>query len=411
MIKHIKTIIFSLLSMLISCDNSNSNKYDDLIWSKEKIWNWYNNQPWLVGSNFITSSSINQLEFWQSETFDPGLIDYELKLSASIGMNTHRVYLHDLLWVQDSIGFIKRIDQFLEIADKYHIKTMFVFFDDVWHPYPKLGRQPDPIPHIHNSGWVQSPGVEILTDTLRHDLLEPYVKGIVSRFKDDKRILAWDLYNEPAQHNGAPRVSKERVLEIYKNIGVTLSEEELPNYYRDKMEPTGSEKRKFTLALLKKVFKWVRDINPTQPLTVGIYDYEIDWDKFDKLLPLEQYILKNSDFISFHDYGNKASVIKRIKHLKIYERPIICTEYIARGQGNTFENILPIFKENRIGGYNWGFVSGKTNTIYPWKSWDSIFNGPPAKWHHDIFYANGEPFSKQEIKLIKDLTGSVNFKN
>jgi uncharacterized protein YeaO (DUF488 family) len=409
--KYISTLFSILFLTLIACDNSQSNKSDGAVWSKEKTWNWYNSQPWLVGSNFITSSSINQLEFWQSETFDLNLIDEELKLSASIGMNTHRVYLHDLLWKQDSIGFINRIDQFLEIADKYGIKIMFVFFDDVWHPYPSLGKQPDPIPHIHNSGWVQSPGVEILTDTLKHDSLEPYVKGIVSRFKDDERVLAWDLYNEPAQHNGAPRVSKERVLEIYKNIGVILSEEELPKYYRDKMEPTGFEKRKFTLALLKKVFSWVRDINPSQPLTVGIYDYNIDWDKFDELLPLEQYILNNSDFISFHDYGNKESVIKRIKHLKIYERPIVCTEYIARGQGNTFENILPIFKENIVGGYNWGLVSGKTNTIYPWKSWDSIFKGPPKEWHHDIFYPNGEPFSVEEVELIKKLTSSVNFKN
>ena len=186
-------------------------------------------------------------------------------------MNTHRVFLHDLLWKQDSIGFIKRIDEFLEIAYKNGIKTMFVFFDDVWHPYPKLGKQPEPIPHIHNSGWVQSPGVEILTNINRHDELEEYVKSIVSNFKDDERVLCWDLYNEPSQHNGAPRVSKERVLEIYKNIGITLNEEELPLYYRDKMEPTGKEKRKYTLPLLEKAFGWVREINPSQPITVGIF--------------------------------------------------------------------------------------------------------------------------------------------
>ena len=70
--------------------------------------------------------------------------------------------------------------------------------------------------------------------------------------------------------------------------------------------------------------------------------------------------------------------------------------------------MLPLFKENRIGAYNWGFVSGKTNTIYPWKSWDSTYTGPPKKWHHDIFYPNGEPFSKEEVELIKNLTESVN---
>ena len=61
---------------------------------------------------------------------------------------------------------------------------------------------------------------------------------------------------------------------------------------------------------------------------------------------------------------------------------------------------LPIFIKNKIGAYNWGFVSGKTNTIYPWKSWDSTYNGPPNKWHHDIFNQNGEPFSVDEINLF-----------
>ena len=408
MSKYYKMLILILMTIFVGCNNINFKKNNDFRWSEEKIWNWYNSQPWLVGSNFITSSSINQLEFWQSETFDIGLIEKELKLSASIGMNTHRVYLHDLLWEQDSIGFMNRIDQFLNIADNYGMKIMFVFFDDVWHPYPSLGKQPEPIPHIHNSGWVQSPGVEILTDTIKHNSLEPYVKGIVSRFKNDKRVLAWDLYNEPAQHNWSPRVSKERVFEIYENIGIKITDENLPKYYRDEMEPTGLEKRKYTLPLMKKVFKWVREINPSQPLTVGIFDYIIDWDKFEDLLPLERFILENSDFISFHDYGNKESVNTRIKHLKVYNRPIVCTEYIAREQDNTFQNILPIFKENRIGGYNWGLVSGKTNTIYPWKSWDSTYTGPPKKWHHDIFNPNGEPYSYEEIELIKNLTSTVN---
>ena len=398
----------SFILLLLSCNNNINIEKKDLRWSKERIQNWYDNQPWLVGTNFITSSSINQLEFWQEESFDIDLIKKELKLSASIGMNTHRVFLHDLLWKQDSIGFLKRIDKFLDIANKNGIKTMLVFFDDVWHPYPKLGKQPEPIPHIHNSGWVQSPGVEILTNINRHDELEGYVKGIVSNFKDDERVLCWDLYNEPSQHNGAPRVSKERVFEIYKNIGITLTEEELPLYYRDKMEPTGKEKRKYTLPLLEKAFGWVRELNPSQPITVGIFDHSRPWDKFEDLLPLEQLILKNSDFISYHGYDNLEVEISRINQLKVYGRPIVCTEYVARENGNIFENMLPLFKENRIGAYNWGFVSGKTNTIYPWKSWDSTYTGPPKKWHHDIFYPNGEPFSNKEVELIKNLTESVN---
>ena len=128
--EHFKILLLISSIIFVGCNKTDTKKSDDLRWSEEKIWNWYDNQPWLVGSNFITSSSINQLEFWQSETFDISLIEKELKLSASIGMNTHRVYLHDLLWEQDSIGFMDRIDQFLSIADKYGIKTCLLYTSD-----------------------------------------------------------------------------------------------------------------------------------------------------------------------------------------------------------------------------------------------------------------------------------------
>ncbi|MEC7125271.1 MAG: 1,4-beta-xylanase, partial [Bacteroidota bacterium] len=58
--------------------------------------------------------------------------------------------------------------------------------------------------------------------------------------------------------------------------------------------------------------------------------------------------------------------------------------------------------------YNWGFVSGKTNTIYPWKSWDSTYFDPPAQWHHDIYYENFEPFSNKEVEFIKQTIYSIN---
>ncbi len=157
-----------------------------------------------MGANFNPSSSINQLEFWQEDTFDPETIDRELKWSADLGMNLHRVYLHNLLWKQDSIGFLNRLENYLGLAQKHKIKTMFVLLDDVWHPIPKLGVQPEPVPHVHNSGWVQSPGAEILGDTTRHHELESYIKGVVGHFADDNRVLVWDVYNEPDNVAGQP---------------------------------------------------------------------------------------------------------------------------------------------------------------------------------------------------------------
>ena len=417
---YVRLISICTFFFFFSCQSIDKSNNGSKQWSKERTWKWYSQQKWLVGTNFITSNSINQLEFWQEETFDLELIEKELKLSSSIGMNTHRVFLHDLLWDQDSIGFIDRIDQFLEISDKYGIKIMFVIFDDVWHPIPELGKQPDPIPHIMGSSWVQSPGVKILTDTLKHKNLEPYVKGIIKKFANDNRVIAWDLYNEPGQYNGAPRVSEERVVEIYSNIGVTLPDDELPHntknyplyegaYHRNKMEPGHMEKRFYTLSLIKKVFRWARDVNPSQPITAGLYDGGIPyWGNPEGLPKLEQFIVESSDVISFHSYGGAEWTLQAIKELEKYGRPLICTEYLARGEGSTFNTILPIFKKHKIAAYNWGLVWGKTNTVYPWNSWNTSYTAPPKLWHHDIFYPNGEPFSSDEIDFIKEIISSVN---
>ena len=349
-----------------------------LRWSKEKAWEWYGEQPWLVGTNFNPSTSINQLEFWQAETFDTETIDRELKWSAELGMNLHRVYLHDLLWKQDSIGFLDRVDQYLDLADKHNIKTMLVLLDDVWHPVPKLGKQPEPIPHVHNSGWVQSPGAAILGDTTRHQELVGYIKGVTTRFAKDDRVLVWDVYNEPDNVAGQPG---RKELEV-------------------------ANKHEYSLYLLKKVIQWIREVNPEQPLTAGIWRGNTDhWGTPDSLPTIDKFMIENSDIVSFHAYdGDSENVKKKIAELKKYGRPLLCTEYIARGVGNTFEKIMPIFKEEKIAAINWGFVSGKSNTIYPWKSWDSTFTQEPKIWHHDILRKDGTPYSTEEIIFIKKMT-------
>lgn len=350
-------------------------------WSTEKAWDWYDKQPWYLGANFNPSSSINQLEFWQEDTFDPETIDRELKWSEELGMNLHRVYLHNLLWEKDSIGFLNRLEIYLNLAQKHKIKTMFVLLDDVWHPVPKPGVQPEPVPHIHNSGWVQSPGTEILGDTTRHHELEPYIKGVMRHFANDNRVLVWDVYNEPDNVAGQPG---RKELEV-------------------------ENKHIYSLILLTKVMGWAREVNPSQPLTTGIWKGNIaHWGTPDSLPALDSYMLMNSDVISFHAYdGEIENVKKKITKLKKYNRPLFCTEYLARGAGNTFQKVLPILKKDKIAAINWGFVAGKTNTIYPWKSWDSTFTSEPKIWHHDILRQDGAPYDEDEVDFLKEITGKT----
>lgn len=373
-----KTVYTTVLTgLLISIFSLSAAGYELTIqgrWSPEKAGQWYKAQPWLAGCNFTPSTAINQLEMWQSDTFDTKTIDRELSWASDIGMNTVRVYLHDLLWQQDSKGFLERIDKFLTIADKHGIKVMFVLCDAVWNPHPKLGKQPDPKPHVHNSGWVQSPHIDILKDITKHSTLEPYFKGVIGHFKDDKRILLWDLYNEPGNDGKGDGMNTE-------------------------------EKEAVCLILLEKMFKWARQVNPSQPLTTGLWRGQWAGPNASRI---NLFMLANSDVISFHCYDSFERAAERVGSIKPFSRPLLCTEYLARGNGSKFETHLPYFKKNKIAAYNWGFVAGKIQTQYPWSSWRKKFTAEPEIWHHDILRPNGTPFDKSETELIKSLTKKGN---
>ena len=375
--------------LLLSCNKTKSSSEEEKktativvekreIWTKEQANSWYAKQPWLVGSNYNPSTAINQLEMWQEETFDPKRIDEELGWAEQIGMNTMRVYLHDLLHKEDAEGLYKRMDTFLEIADKHHIKILFVLFDSCWDPFPESGKQRAPKPHVHNSGWVQSPGQKALQDTTQYPRLEKYVKETVAHFKGDQRILGWDVWNEPDNMTGP---SYEKV-EIANKVDLVYN-------------------------LLGKVFKWARESNPSQPLTSGVWAG--DWTEAN-LKPIFKLQLDQSDVISFHCYDKPKDFLKRINELKRYGKPMLCTEYMARPNGSTFEGFLPIAKENKIAMINWGLVDGKSQTKYSWDSWTKKYDAEPELWFHEVFHTDGTPYKKSETDLIKKMTSEVNNK-
>ncbi|MFV0443006.1 MAG: sulfatase-like hydrolase/transferase [Planctomycetaceae bacterium] len=345
-------------------------------WSEQRVWDWYDQQPWPVGANYITSSAINQLEMWQPETFDPESIDRELGWAAKIEMNCMRVFLHEIPWQQDESGFFDRVDKYLEIADRHHIRTMFVLFDGVWDPQPKGGKQPAPRPGLHNSGWVQSPGRDVLSDSARQDNLKPYVQAVLKRYQDDPRVLAWDLFNEPDNGND-------------NSYGEHGMKAELP---KDQKAARAEE-------LLRKAFDWAREIGPSQPLTCGVWHQ----DYLGNPSSIARYSLEASDVISFHTYDAPEKALRLTTGLLELGRPVICTEYMARGNKLTFETILPIFHKHKVGAINWGLVDGKSQTKYPWDSWQKPYTTEPQPWHHDVFHTDGKPYSQQEVNQIGGL--------
>jgi hypothetical protein len=325
-------------------------------WSPEKAKAWYATQGWLRGSNFQPSSAINQLEMFQAATFDTTTIDKELGWAQELGFNVMRVYLHHLLWTQDKEGFKKRLDKYLTISSKHGIKTLFVLFDDCWNDTAWVGVQPMPKTGIHNSGWVRDPGTMLYKNPDTMQTLRAYVMDVMKTFKNDKRILLWDLYNEPGN----------------------------------------SAQFDKSLPLLKNVFAWAREIVPSQPVSAGV------WNNDPRYANLNKFQLENSDIITYHNYHYVEHHQNAIDTLKKFGRPLICTEYMARRNGSVFQLIMPLLKKENIGAINWGFVSGKTNTIYAWDT--PIPDGrEPELWFHDIFRKDGSAFSKSEVEFIKKI--------
>lgn len=303
---------------------------------------------------------------WQAETFDPVTIERQLSWAASIGFNTVRTYLHDLAWAADASGFKQRLRHFLDIASRHGIRPILVIFDDCWNPNPKIGVQPPPRPGIHNSGWVQSPGLDLVNlGASAWGRLENYVTDIVGTFADDERILLWDLYNEPGNNGNGEN----------------------------------------SLPLVEAAFEWARAANSSQPLSVGLW--------FDNR-QLNEFQLAASDVLTFHNYSPAEDLERQIAELKTYERPLICTEWMARTRGSLVSTNLPVFARENVGCLNWGLVSGKTNTIYQWQSMSDApnaaaqvldQNGQPKTWFHDLFHADGTPYDRTEIELFKKYTG------
>ena len=344
----IKNLVMSVLitSLLFACNKQ---------WTEKQAASWGEKQPWLRGANFNPSTAINQLEFWQEETFDPQTIDKELGWAEDIGLNCMRVYLHHVAWEVDRAGFKNRIREYLSIADKHNISTIFVFFDDCWNPTYKAGKQPEPKPGVHNSGWIRDPGDLLFTSADLLPILETYTKDIIKTFKDDKRIILWDLYNEPGNSK-------------YGNKSILL---------------------------LKNVFMWAREINPSQPLSSGVWSGNADIKKIQ---------IENSDIITYHNYSGEVHHQKMINTLKVHNRPMICTEYMARTNNSMFSNIMPILEEQNIGAINWGLVDGKSNTKYAWNT-PIPDESEPELWFHEIFRKDGTPYKQEEVDLIKKLTG------
>lgn len=321
-------------------------------WSRDRAQDWYARQPWIVGCNYVPAYAVNQLEMWQKETFDLSVISAELDLARSLGFNTLRIFLHDLLWADPQL-LLDHLDRFLTAADQRDMAVMPVFFDGVWHNYAHPGPQPEPIPGIHNSQWLQSPDAKAVVDPAQWPRLEDYLCGVLEHFAEDDRIRIWDLYNEPGNE--------------------ALIGNALP--------------------LVAQAFRWARRIRTSQPLTSGIWEFTAAFAE------LNRFQLLASDLASFHHYGPVGELEWLLRALQPLGRPILCTEYMARPLGSTFDPHLAVLRSEEVGAFNWGLVAGRSQTYQAWGSLPGATE--PPLWFHDIFRSDGTPYDRSEVALIR----------
>jgi len=322
------------------------------IWTRERANDWSVEAGVIRGCNYLPSTAVNMTEMWQAETFDPVVIDRELGWASAAGYNAVRVFVQYLVWDDDPAGLKQRLDQFLTIATSHGIRTMPILFCDCSFSgrEPYLGKQDEPVPGVHNSGWVPSPGLARVVDPGVWPSLERYVKDLVSTFARDPRILIWDLYNEPG------------------NSG--MGEKSLP--------------------LAEAAFAWAREIGPDQPLTIG------PW--CDMTGPMSHRLMELSDIVTFHGYDSPETMDAKIVLCQAFGRPILCTEWLLRQGGNTFASILPLFARHRVGWFHWGLVAGRTQT---YRHWGSTPGTPvPAVWQHDVLHVDGTPYDPAELELV-----------
>ena len=282
-------------------------------WSAERANEWFASIPLPFGCNFLPSTAVNSTEMWQADTFDPATIERELRLAAGLGYNTVRVFLQFMVWEADPAGHNERLETFLRLADAAGITMMPILFDDCRFddrdPYP--GRQDDPKPGVHNSRWTPSPGYATADDPALWPQLQAYVSDLVGSFGSDRRVLVWDLHNEP-----------------------------------------GGDRPKESLPLVEAAFRWARAAGPRQPLTVGSFFWH------DYMTEIRLCGERNSDVVSFHSYGNLHEMRERLDELEQYGRPLLCTEWLARHHGSKFASHLPLFRERNVGTYQWGWWRG-----------------------------------------------------
>lgn len=354
-------------------------------WTTSDAKAWWEAKPWVCGFNFLPSSAVNFLEMWHPETFDLPTIERELGWAGDIGFNAVRVNLHTLVWQNDRDGLHERLDTLMQVAEKNGIETVPCLFDDCGFggSEPVYGPQPNPVPGIHNSRAVACPGRDTVVDLDQRPMLEAYVRDIVRNFRNDSRVLFWDLYNEPGNRM---------------------------EFTSGGFSKYGGDLDSHSLSLMEQAFGWARAENPEQPVTVAAWTTPLPGeDAHPYQTEIDRSALLHSDIVTFHAYWKADQVARFTDYLSVLDRPMFCTEWMARAVNSKIDDQLRLFHDRKVGCFQWGLVKGRTQTYLPWPADLVRAHGGSSDasiWFHDLLHPNGQPYDSEEVAKIAALTGA-----
>ncbi|PLR38272.1 1,4-beta-xylanase [Chimaeribacter coloradensis] len=348
-------------------------------WPAEQAREWYQQQRWGCGFNYLPRTAVNWLEMWQAESFDLLTIEQELRWASRYGYNQLRTNLPFTVWQADRNGLLNRIDRFLAVADACGFQVMLTLLDDCAFSgdEPVTGRQKAPRPGVHNSQAAGSPGRAKVLDPGIWPQIKAYVQDVIGCFGRDARVTVWDLYNEPG--NGGIFCGVNQYAEYDDRLAI------------------------YALSLMIEVFRWARQAVPRQPLTVAAWhlpDRQACHQAFRH--PIDVAALHLSDVVSYHAYVDTPGQVALLARLAAFQRPVLCTEWLARHVGSVMEEQLPLFRAQGVACYHWGLVQGKTQTWLPWPGIPPD-DTPAGLWFHDVLTPDGQPFSEREMALVTRL--------
>ncbi len=365
-------------------------------WSNEKAWEWFNARPWIRGFNFVPSDCSGWVEMWQEYNHEKKVetMRTELALAKQIGFNAVRQFLAFDVWMYQRESFLKNVEEYLEICHENGLGVMFVLISDGGRPKkkPEFGEINAGI--FHGSFKVDTrmiPGIFPCTDPvasaatpaataakpaptpLYSPVDEPelaekfyeYCEDLASRYAKDERVIVWNLWNEPGNSSRG-----------------TLS---VPH--------------------MKRAFEIFRSHDPIQPLCADVWRIP----KSNILTEEEALAIELSDVISYHDYGSLDHSVRVIEFLRQFDRPLLNTEWLHRVQFNNVATHLPLYYNNNVGIFNWGFVNGKFKGHEPWEAcWKRYAKGEKlemTKWQHDLLRPNHRPYDPEEINKFSLYAG------